>query len=418
MIPGVDGHDVDAVDARDPRGEGERRPADPDLLQDRDRQGRAEQGRHPRGARRAARRRGGRGDARRRSAGRIRRSRFRADVYEAWDARARGAALERRWNEQFAAYENASIRTLAARVPAPHGGRAARGLGGARAARSSTKTGAKAETIATRKASQNAIEGLAPVLPELVGGSADLTGSNLTMWSGSKAGERERRRQLHLLRRARVRHVRDHERHRAARRLDPVRRHLPDVLRLRAQRAAHGGADEAAHDLRLHPRLDRPRRGRPDAPVGRARREPAPDPQHGRLAAVRHGRVGRRVGRGDRAPGRPDARFSSRARTCRSRAATPQAIASIRRGGYVLADARGTRARSSSPPARRCRSRSARSAKLAEEGVAVRVVSMPCTSVFDRQDAAYRDAVLPRGRAARRGRGGRHRLLAQVRRRG
>src|SRR5262249_6314824 len=49
------------------------------------------------------------------------------------------------------------------------------------------KVGLKAETIATRKASQNTIEGLAPVLPELIGGSADLTGSHLTQWSGSKA---------------------------------------------------------------------------------------------------------------------------------------------------------------------------------------------------------------------------------------
>ena len=44
----------------------------------------------------------------------------------------------------------------------------------------------KAETIATRKASQNAIEALAPLLPELLGGSADLAGSNLTQWSGSR----------------------------------------------------------------------------------------------------------------------------------------------------------------------------------------------------------------------------------------
>ena len=56
----------------------------------------------------------------------------------------------------------------------------------------------KAETIATRKASQNAIEALAPALPELVGGSADLAGSNLTWWSGSKAVGSTRRRQLRV----------------------------------------------------------------------------------------------------------------------------------------------------------------------------------------------------------------------------
>ena len=61
------------------------------------------------------------------------------------------------------------------------------------------KVNEKAETIASRKASQNAIEGLAPVLPELVGGSADLAGSNLTSWSGSKGVAKDRRRQLSFI---------------------------------------------------------------------------------------------------------------------------------------------------------------------------------------------------------------------------
>ena len=54
----------------------------------------------------------------------------------------------------------------------------------------------KAASIATRKASQEAIEGLAPMLPELIGGSADLAGSNLTLWSGSRAVGGNERRQL------------------------------------------------------------------------------------------------------------------------------------------------------------------------------------------------------------------------------
>ena len=69
------------------------------------------------------------------------------------------------------------------------------------AARRSTK----GETVATRKASQQAIEAYAKVLPEMLGGSADLTGSVFTNWSGSKTVTGERRRQLHLFRRARVR---------------------------------------------------------------------------------------------------------------------------------------------------------------------------------------------------------------------
>ena len=111
--------------------------------------------------------------------------------------------------------------------------------------------------------------------------------------------------QPHQLRRARIRHERDHERHRPARRLHPVRRHLPDLLRLQPQRAAHGRADEAALDLRVHPRLDRPGRRRPDPPVGRARVVAAPDPEPGQLASVRHGRIGRRLGRRGQAQGRP-----------------------------------------------------------------------------------------------------------------
>jgi transketolase len=106
----------------------------------------------------------------------------------------------------------------------------------------------KAETVATRKASQQALEAYAKLLPELLGGSADLTGSNLTDWSGQQPAARPRAGTgNHLsLRRARVRHGRDHERPRAARRLPPLRRHLPHLQRLLAQRAAHGRADEAA----------------------------------------------------------------------------------------------------------------------------------------------------------------------------
>ncbi len=165
----------------------------------------------------------------------------------------------------------------------------------------------KPAAIATRSSSQQVLNVLGAAIPEMLGGSADLTGSNNTNHKLSKpVGDPAERRQLHPLRRARIRHVRDHERHRAARRLHSVRRHVPRVLRLRAQRSAHGGADEAARRARVHARLDRPRRGRPDAPAGRARRQPAPDPQHAGLAPVRYRRDGRRLGRFDRPRDGPD----------------------------------------------------------------------------------------------------------------
>ena len=157
-------------------------------------------------------------------------------------------------------------------------------------------------------------------------------------------------------------------------------------------------ADAAAPRVRVHARLDRPRRGRSDAPGGRARVEPAADPAARRLAPVRHRRDRGRLGAGDPAQRRTRRRCCSRGRTWRSRSAMLRAIASIARGGYVLADFAGAGRRavdhrhgSEVPLALQARE------ALAAEGISVRVVSMPCTSVFDRQDAAYRASVLAGG---------------------
>ena len=101
-----------------------------------------------------------------------------ADVYAGWDAKAKGAAAEAAWNTKFAAYKVAFpaeaaefLRRTAGDLPA-HWNAAADAFIAA--------TNEKAEGISTRKASQNAITALAIVLPEFLGGSADLTGSNLT----------------------------------------------------------------------------------------------------------------------------------------------------------------------------------------------------------------------------------------------
>ena len=101
-----------------------------------------------------------------------------ADVYAGWDAKAKGAAAEAAWNTKFAAYKAAYpaeaaefLRRTAGDLPV-HWNAAADAFIAA--------TNEKAEGISTRKASQNAITALAIVLPEFLGGSADLTGSNLT----------------------------------------------------------------------------------------------------------------------------------------------------------------------------------------------------------------------------------------------
>jgi transketolase len=106
------------------------------------------------------------------------------EVYADWDAKAAGAKFEAAWNEQFAAYkskypaEAAEFeRRMAHQLPADWAQKAAAIVAGA---------DSRKETVATRKASQQAIEGLAAALPELLGGSADLTGSNLTNWKASK----------------------------------------------------------------------------------------------------------------------------------------------------------------------------------------------------------------------------------------
>lgn len=107
------------------------------------------------------------------------------DIYDAWDATHKGAALEARWNAVYAAYAQAHpalaqefTRRMKGELPANFADIANAIV---------VNANEKAETVATRKASQIAIEGFAPHLPEMLGGSADLTGSNLTNWSGTKA---------------------------------------------------------------------------------------------------------------------------------------------------------------------------------------------------------------------------------------
>ncbi|MGP1573348.1 transketolase [Aggregatibacter segnis] len=107
-----------------------------------------------------------------------------ADVYAQWDAKAKGAELEKAWHEKFAAYAKA-YPELAAEFTR----RMEKNLPADWAKESQVfieYLQANPASIASRKASQNTIEAYAKVLPELLGGSADLASSNLTLWSGSK----------------------------------------------------------------------------------------------------------------------------------------------------------------------------------------------------------------------------------------
>ena len=107
-----------------------------------------------------------------------------AEVYAGWDAKAKGAEVEKAWNDKFDAYKKAYPELAAEFERRMKGELPANWESDANAYIKSVND--KAETIASRKASQNALNGFGPLLPEMLGGSADLAGSNLTIWSGSK----------------------------------------------------------------------------------------------------------------------------------------------------------------------------------------------------------------------------------------
>jgi transketolase len=314
-------------------------------------------------------------------------------VYAAWDARAQGAKAEGAWNEKFAAYaekypELAAEfrRRMAGELPASWGAESRALL---------DKVAAKGETIATRKASQNAIDALAKLLPELVGGSADLAGSNLTLWSGAHpVGRSDGGNYLHYGVRefgmaAIVNglalhggvipfgatflvfsdYARNALRVAALMKVRAIQVFTHDSIGLGEDGPTHQSVEHAA-SLRIIPNMDV---WRPCDTV---------ETMAAWIAAVE-----RKDGPTSLLLSRQNIAFQSR---------DAASIAAVRRGGYVLADAPAPRAvliatGSEVPLAIGAK------AKLAEEGVAVRVVSMPSTNVFDRQDAAYRQSVLPEG---------------------
>jgi transketolase len=317
------------------------------------------------------------------------------EVYEAWDARQRGGALEAEWQAKFANYRSAYPkeaaefeRRMKGELPAGWAEHTAAVI---------ERINAKGESIASRKASQNAIEAFAPVLPELLGGSADLTGSNLTNWSGSKRITREvggnyvsygvREFGMAAIMNGIAVHggyipyggtflmfseyARNAIRVAALMRARVIFVFTHDSIGLGEDGPTHQGVEQTA-SLRLMPNLDT---WRPCDTI--------------ETAAAWLAAIERRDGPTAMVLSRQNLPFQSRDAATR---------AAIRRGGYVLSEALGgpPRAVIIATGSEIGLAMSAQKA-LANEGIPVRVVSMPCTSVFDRQDAAYRDAVLPRG---------------------
>jgi transketolase len=316
-------------------------------------------------------------------------------VRAGWNARERGAAREADWNQKFSAYA-AAHPELAAEFKRRISGELPAGWSAHRDA-FMAQTVQKAETIATRKASQNAIEGFAPALPELIGGSADLAGSNLTLWSGSKGvsataggnyiyfGVREFGMAAicngialhgglipyHATFLVFSDYARNALRMAALMKQRVVCVFTHDSIGLGEDGPTHQPVEHAA-TLRLIPNMDV---WRPCDTV--------------ETTAAWAAAIERRDGPTSLLLSRQNLAFQQR---------SAEQLANINRGAYVLSEATGAAARAviiatGSEVAIALAAQQA----LAAAGVAVRVVSMPCTSIFDRQDAAYHASVLPRG---------------------
>jgi transketolase len=316
------------------------------------------------------------------------------DVYAGWDAKKRGAEREADWNNKFASYAKAFPaeaaefkRRMAGELPANWPAHAKQAI---------ETANAKAETVATRKASQIAINALAPALPEFLGGSADLTGSNLTNWSGCKAvsgkstgnyisyGVREfgmaaimngmalhggllpfggtflmfseySRNALRMaaLMKQRVIHVFTH-----------------DSIGLGEDGPTHQPVEQTA-TLRMIPNMDV---WRPCDTV--------------ETLVAWTSAVEKLTGPTSLCLSRQNLPFVARD------AAT---IANVARGGYVISEAKGGKPKAVIIATGSEVDVALKAQAAMEAEIPVRVVSMPSTNVFDRQDAGYRDSVLPRG---------------------
>jgi len=316
-------------------------------------------------------------------------------IYDGWNAKRKGARRESEWKKLFAAYARV-FPTEAAEFERRMAGELPKDFA-AKAGAFVAATNAKAETIATRKASQNAIEGLAPSLPELIGGSADLAGSNLTLWSGSKPVGKEgggnylfygvREFGMSAVMNGLALHggfipyggtfltfsdyARNALRMAALMKLRAIWVFTHDSIGLGEDGPTHQSVEHAAC-LRLMPGLDV---WRPCDTV--------------ESAVAWAFALERKNGPSALLFSRQNVAFAQR---------SEGAIANIQRGGYVLSEAAEATAAilatgSEVPLAL------AAQKQLAEAGIAARVVSMPSTTVFDRQDETYRASVLPKGMA-------------------
>lgn len=318
-----------------------------------------------------------------------------ADVYAAWDARDAGAAREAQWLAQFDAYRNAHPelaaefeRRMAGELPEDWNSHVDTVL---------KQINEQGESIATRKASQNTIEAFAPKLPELIGGSADLAGSNLTLWSDAKGVSKDsggnyiyygvREFGMSAIANGISLHgglipytatflmfseyARNALRMAALMKIRQIFVYTHDSIGLGEDGPTHQPVEQTA-TLRLMPNMDV---WRPCDTVESA------------LAwacAI------------ERSDGPSSLLFSRQSLPFQPR--NEEQIAAIRRGGYVLSEAEDGPAQAVIiATGSEVQLAMAAQKSLQEAGIAARIVSMPSTNVFDRQAASWKTSVLPDG---------------------
>ncbi|KJZ48089.1 MULTISPECIES: transketolase [Pseudomonas] len=316
-----------------------------------------------------------------------------ADIYAEWDAKEAGKAVEAEWDQRFAAYSAAFpteaselVRRLSGELPADFSEKASAYI---------AEVAAKGETIASRKASQNALNAFGPLLPEFLGGSADLAGSNLTLWKGCKGVTAEDASGNYMYYGVRefgmtaimngvalhgglvpygatflmfMEYARNAVRMSALMKQRVIHVYTHDSIGLGEDGPTHQPIEQLA-SLRCTPNLDTWRPA--DAVESAVSWKYALERKDGPSALI----------------------FSRQNLQHQTRDAGQ--IADISRGGYVLKDCAGEPELILIATGSEVGLAVQAFDKLTEQGRKVRVVSMPCTSVFDAQDAGYKQLVLP-----------------------
>ncbi|MFZ7323512.1 transketolase, partial [Avibacterium volantium] len=316
------------------------------------------------------------------------------EIYAQWDAKEKGKQAEQAWNEKWTAYSQAYPelsaeleRRLSGELPANWAQESQAFV---------EKLQANPASIASRKASQNAIEAYAPLLPEFLGGSADLAGSNLTLWSGSRpirATENQDGNYINYGVRefgmsAIMNGIALHGgfipygatflmfmeyAHNAVRMAALMKQRVlfvytHDSIGLGEDGPTHQPVEQTA-SLRLIPNLET---WRPCDQV--------------ESAVAWKAAIERKDG--------PSAMIFSR-QNLTQMDRTPAQLADVARGGYILTDSEGTPDLIFIATGSEVELVVKAADQLRQEGKKIRVVSMPSTNVFDKQDEAYRESVLP-----------------------